>query len=255
MKSGEVMNFVEVIYNKILEMRQRKFSLNDVAKATGLQYGFDKRTLAKTLDTMAKKGKLEKLRNGEYMLNFQPEIIKCTILGTSKDYAFARPITNSKDKDNDIFISVANLNDACHGDTAMVEVGVSGRDRKYKRELPLVAKDKREGRVVQIIERGYKVVVGIMSINEQGVATVLPDDRRFADSVYVAPDDINGAKTNTKVVLDVIDYPSTIKMARGRVREILGDPNDVRVTTLSIIRSYNLFEEFPEAVEEEAIES
>ena len=246
------MNFVEIIYNKILEMRKRKFSLNDVAKATGLEYGFDKRTLAKTLDGLAKNGKLGKLKNGEYVLNFEPEVIKCTILGTSKDYAFARPITNNKDKENDIFISVANLNDACHGDIAMIEVGVTGRDRKYKREMPLVAKDKREGRVVQILERGYKVIVGIMSINENGVATVLPDDRRFADSVYVAPDDINGAKSNTKVVLDVIDYPSPIKMARGRVREILGDPNDVRVTTLSIIRSFNLFEEFPEDVELEA---
>lgn len=233
-------------------MKKRKFSLNDVAKATGLEYGFDKRTLAKTLDGLAKKGKLGKLKNGEYVLNFEPELIKCTLLGTSKDYAFARPITKDKDKDNDIFISVANLNDACHGDTVMVEVGVSGKDRKYRRELPLVAKDKREGRVVQIMERGFKVIVGIMSINENGVATVLPDDRRFGDSVYVAPDDINGAKSNTKVVLDIIDYPSPIKMARGRVREILGDPNDVRVTTLSIIRSFNLFEEFPKDVEDEA---
>ncbi len=246
------MNFVEIIYNKILEMRKRKFSLNDVAKATGLSYGFDKRTLAKTLDGLAKKGKLGKLKNGDYVLNFEPELIKCTLLGTSKDYAFARPVTKDKDKDNDIFISVANLNDACHGDIVMVEVGVTGKDRKYKRELPLVAKDKREGRVVQILERGYKVIVGIMSINENGVATVLPDDRRFGESVYVAPDDINGAKTNTKVVLDIIDYPSPIKMARGRVREILGDPNDVRVTTLSIIRSFNLFEEFPKDVEDEA---
>lgn len=233
-------------------MRKHRFSLNDVAKATGLEYGFDKRTLAKTLDGLAKQGKLGKLKNGDYVLNFQPELIKCTLLGTSKDYAFARPITKDKDKDNDIFISVANLNDACHGDTVMVEVGVTGKDRKYKRELPLVAKDKREGRVVQILERGYKVVVGIMTINENGVATVLPDDRRFADSVYVAPDDIHGAKTNTKVVLDIIDYPSAIKMARGSVREILGDPNDVRVTTLSIIRSFNLFEEFPKEVEDEA---
>lgn len=246
------MNFVEIIYNKILEMRKKKFSLNDVAKATGLEYGFDKRTLAKTLDTMAKKGKLGKLKNGDYVLNFEPEVIKCTLLGTSKDYAFARPVTKDKDKDNDIFISVANLNDACHGDTVMVEVGVTGRDRKYKREMPLVAKDKREGRVVKIVERGFKVIVGILSINEHGVATVLPDDRRFGDSVYVARDDINGAKSNTKVVLDIIDYPSPIKMARGRVREILGDPNDVRVTTLSIIRSFNLFEEFPKDVEDEA---
>ena len=244
------MNFVEIIYNKILSMRKKKFSLNDVARATGLEFGFDKRTLAKTLDGLAKQGKIVKLKNGEYMMTFQPEVLKCTLLGTSKDYAFARPV--GADKDNDIFVSVANLNDACHGDTVMVEVGVSGKDRKYKQNLPLVAEGKREGRVVQILERGTKVVVGIMSINENGVATVLPDDRRFAESVYVAPADINGAQSNTKVVLDILDYPSPIKMARGRVREILGDPKDVRVTTLSIIRSFNLFEEFPKEVEDEA---
>ena len=105
---------------------------------------------------------------------------------------------------------------------------------------------------VEILERGYKVVVGIISIDERGVATVLPDDRRFADSVFVSSEDVNGATNGTKVVLDILDYPSNIKMARGRVREILGDPGDARVTTLSIIRSFNLFEEFPDDVVEEA---
>ena len=244
------MNFVETIYNKLLQMRKSKFSVHDVAKFTGLEYGFDKRTLAKTLDALAKQGKLTKLKNGDYMMAKQARLEKCTLLGTSKDYAFARPISGEKDRD--IFISVANLNDACHGDTVMVEVGVSGRDRKYRRDLPVVASNKEEGRVVEILERGFKVVVGIISINDRGVATVLPDDRRFADSVFVSHEDINGAENNTKVVLEIIDYPSAIKMARGRVIEILGDPNDVRVTTLSIIRSFNLFEEFPEDVEAEA---
>ncbi|MBP3581393.1 MAG: ribonuclease R [Clostridia bacterium] len=244
------MNFVETIYNKILLMRKRKFSLNDVAKATGLEYGFDKRTLSKTLDGLVKDGKLAKLKNGDYLLENKTRLVKCILLGTSKDYAFARPISGEKDKD--IFISCANLNDACHGDTVMVEVGIDGRDRKYKKDMPLVANNKEEGRVAEILERGFKVVVGILSINDQGIATVLPDDRRFADSVYVAKDDLNGATTNTKVVLDIIDYPSNIKMAKGKVREILGDPNDVKVTTLSIIRSFNLFEEFPDEVEEEA---
>ncbi|MBQ4542172.1 MAG: ribonuclease R [Clostridia bacterium] len=244
------MNFIETIYSKILLMRKNKFSFHDVAKATGLTYGFDKRTLIDTLETLVKQEKLGKLRNGDYVVLKKSQTIKCTILGTSKDYAFARPFTGEKDKD--IFIAEANLNDACHGDTVLVEVGISGKDRNYKRNLPLVAKGKQEGRVVKILERGFQVVVGIMSINERGIATVIPDDRRFADSVFVSSEDINGAQNNTKVVLDILDYPSNIKMARGRVREILGDPNDVRVTTLSIIRSFNLIEEFPDDVVAEA---
>lgn len=246
------MNFVETIYNKILLMKKRKFSLNDIAKATGLEYGFDKKTLAKTLDNLVKQNKLSKLKNGDYMLENRVEVIKCTLLGTSKDYAFARPISTEKDKDNDIFVSAPNLNDACHGDIVMVEVGISGKDRKYRKDLPLVASGKREGKVVEILKRGFEVVVGLLSISDRGIATVRPDDVRFAGSVFVAPADVNGAPSGSKVVLDILDYPSAIKMARGRVKEILGDPSDARVTTLSIIRSYNLYEEFPEEVEEEA---
>ncbi len=244
------MNFIETIYSKILLMNRKKFSINDVAKFTGLNYGFDKRTLADTLNTLVKQEKLGRLKNGDYVLISKVQTIKCTILGTSKDYAFARPFTGEKDKD--IFVAEANLNGACHGDIVMIEIGISGRDRKYKRNLPLVANGKQEGRVVQIVERGFKTVVGIMSINDRGIATVVPDDRRFTDSVFISSEDINGAENNTKVVVDILDYPSNIKMARGRVIEILGDPNDVRVTTLSIIRSFNLFEEFPEDVVEEA---
>ena len=244
------MNFIETINEKIQQIRKPKFTVNDVAKFTGLQYGFDKKVLIKTMETLVKENKLLKLKDGFYMVNKEAELLKCTILGTSKDYAFAREINGSKD--NDIFISNANLNDACHGDTVMVQVGLTGKDRKYKRDMPIVAQKKREGRVVKIIERGFKVVVGIISISERNVALVKPDDVRFADTVFVDNADVNGATNNTKVVLEILDYPSNVKMARGRVIEVLGDPNDVKVTTLSIIRSFNLFEEFPEEVVEEA---
>lgn len=244
------MNFIEIVFDKIESMNKSKFCLNDLAKYTGLQYGFDKKTLAQALKTLVKDGKLKEHKGGYYSINRARELKKCTILGTSKDYVFAREV--GANGDNDIFISEANLNDACHGDTVMVEIGVSGKDRKYKRELPLIAKEKREGRVVEILQRGFEVVVGLLTINENGVALVFPDDRRFTDSVFVAPTDLNGATTNTKVVLEILDYPSRLKMARGRVREVLGDPGDAKVTTLSIIRSFNLFEEFPEDVEKEA---
>ena len=244
------MNFIENVYNEIIKMKKKKFDLHELANFTGLQYGFDKKALASALRSLVKQGKLKLSKGGTFELLSKTFVQKCTIMGTSKDYVFARPI--SGEKDNDIFISQANLNDACHGDTVMVEVGLSGKDRKYRENLPLVAKGKREGRVVEIVERGFKVVVGILSINDRGTALVIPDDTRFAGTVFVSGEDINGATSNTKVVLEILDYPSSIKMARGRVIEILGDPNDVRVTTLSIIRSFNLFEEFPEAVVAEA---
>ncbi|MBQ8451211.1 MAG: ribonuclease R [Clostridia bacterium] len=244
------MNFEEVVYNKILGLHKQKFTLADLSHATGFEHGFDKRALVDALNSLIKHGRLKRYKNGEYVALKHEELIKCTLLGTSKDYAFARPI--SGEKDNDIFISVANLNDACHGDTVMVEIGITGKERRFRRDLPLVAQGKREGRVAEIVERGFKVVVGILSINDRGIATVLPDDTRFAESVFVANSDINGAPNGSKVVLDILDYPSAAKMARGRVREILGDPKDARVTTLSIIRSYNLFEEFPDDVVAEA---
>ncbi len=245
------MNFIEIVYNKILALKKNKFTLGDIANYMGFQNGFDKHSLQDALRRLEKQGKI-RFSNGFYTLVSKRELIKCTIFGTSKDYAFARPISALKDREQDIFISAANLNDACHGDTVLVEVGISRNDRKFREKLPVAASGKAEGRVVEIIERGFKVVVGILSIDARGVTTVIPDDRRFADSIFIDPKSVHGAPNNSKVVVDILDYPSNIKMARGAVREVLGDPSDVRVTTLSIIRSFNLFEDFPESVLDEA---
>lgn len=244
------MNFIETIYDKIVKMNKSKFCLNDLAKFTGLQYGFDKKTLHQTVKTLIKDGRLKELKGGYFSLNKVREVKKCTILGTNRDYVFAREI--GAGAENDIFISENNINDACHGDIVLVEINFSTKKKKNKNELPVVASGKREGRVIEILQRGFEVVVGILTIHENGVSMVLPDDRRFADSIFVAPTDLNGALNNQKVVLDILDYPSRYKMARGRVREILGSPEDTKVTTLSIIRSFNLFEEFPEDVVKEA---
>ncbi len=247
------MNFIENIFKKLTEMGKHSFTIDDAARYTGLMHGFDKHTLEKTLGTLVKQGKLVKEKNGRFSIAKERVTVKCTLLGTSKDYAFARPVDKAlAEQEKDIFISSANLNGACHGDTIIVEVGVTGKERKYKRNMPVVANGKKEGRVAEIVERGFKYVVGIMSLSERGVATVLPDDRRFADSVYVANTDTMGAVNGVKVVLEILDFPSNIKMARGKVIEILGDPADAKVTTLSLIRSFGLFEEFSDEVIKEA---
>ena len=56
---------------------------------------------------------------------------------------------------------------------------------------------------------------------------------------------INGAQSNNKVVISITEYPSRTRMAQGEIIEVLGDANDFKVSTLSIIRSFGLIEEFP----------
>lgn len=245
------MNFIENVLSQIKMMGRETFSVRELAKFLNYESSFELQALEKALRTLAHDKKLYRAGKGRFGLVPELPTLKCKIFGTSKDYAFARPL-NATEFDKDIFISVANLNDACHGDIALVEVGVSGKDRKYRRELPVAANGRQEGRVVEILERGFKTIVGIFSKNQRGIATVLPDDRRFSDSVFIAEADTLSAQNNTKVVVEILDYPSPIKMARGRVIEVLGDPNDVRVATLSIIRSFGLFETFPDEVIAEA---
>ena len=49
------MNFIETVYNKILQMKKKVFSLDDIASFTGLEHGFDRKTLDKTLSTCQEK--------------------------------------------------------------------------------------------------------------------------------------------------------------------------------------------------------
>ena len=83
------MNFIETIYNKIVSMKKNKFDLRDVARHTGLQYGFDKKALEQTLKALVKQGKLKELKDGYFSVVQEIEIKECIIFGTSKDYAFA----------------------------------------------------------------------------------------------------------------------------------------------------------------------
>ena len=63
------MNFIDTIYSKIKNIGKHKFSLNDIAKHTGLQYGFDKRALSKTIDVLVKEKRLIRHKSGEFSLN------------------------------------------------------------------------------------------------------------------------------------------------------------------------------------------
>lgn len=236
------MNFIDTVYKDAESLGKNVFTLEMLAKQMGLSNGFDLRALEQALTALEKQGKVAKSARGKYMLKGAAASVECTMFITKSGYAFARPLNNPAGK-KDIYVAPRDLGGACHNDKVLLEI------LPAQKNLPVG--DRVCGRVLEIKERGYKQVVGLLTIGG-GVAVIEPDDKHFADSVFVADSDLNGATNGTKVVADIVAYPTRNQMAQAKVTEVLGDASDVKVSTLAIIRSYGLKEEFDPGVVAEA---
>ncbi len=81
---------------------------------------------------------------------------------------------------------------------------------------------------------------------------VVPDDRKIKEDVFISKSNWGKAKDNQKVVVSILKQPIKGKKAEGKITEILGYADETGVDMLSIIRQYNLPNEFSNEVIREA---
>ena len=97
-----------------------------------------------------------------------------------------------------------------HGDRAVVRViGVDYRGR-------------REGAVVEVLERNTETVVGRFC-EERGACFVIPDNKRINQDIIVPPDGRGNAQTGQIVIVELIEQPSGRTRPLGRIKEVLGE--------------------------------
>ena len=168
----------------------------------------------------------------------KPFKLEGKIQGTKSDFALLIPFDKTYP---DVFISAGNLKGAINNDTVSVEV-MGNRDNKNKRL---------EGRVLAILERGNTLVVGKIFIGKSN-AMVMPDDVKFGKDILVPLSKLNGASDGDKVVVKVNKFYNDKKNPEGEISEVLGRPNEIETEVKAIIRSYNLYETFPNKVLEVA---
>lgn len=162
------------------------------------------------------------------------DALKGRIDGSGKGYGFFVPENGG----DDLFIPPQDMNGALNSDIVLAVF--TGQKRGAG-----------EARVVEILERGNKTVVGTFSKNPSGSGFVSPDNIRLGTDIHVSANNLNGAKNGNKVVVKLISY-EVGKSPEGNILEVLGNEGDSDVNILSIIRSYNLYEEFPKSVIGEA---
>ncbi|MBQ8284332.1 MAG: ribonuclease R [Clostridia bacterium] len=195
----------------------------------------EKKRLTDLLDELIKDEAIFINDGGRYGTSEQLGLIKGTLNGNERGFAFLVPDDKNLYSE-DFFIPHKNLNGALHGDTVLIE-------RVHDRSDD-------EGRVVTILQRGFKTIVGTFR-KDRRAGYLIPDEKRYATDIYIPLSDCSNIKNGVKAVAKITSYPYG-KSPGGEIIEVLGEEDDFFAEELSIIRSYDLREEFPTKVEKEA---
>ena len=162
---------------------------------------------------------------------------------SERGFGFVIPDDENNDTkavNNDIYISPDYMNGAMNNDSVCVRILYKSYQDK-----------KAEGEIFKIIKRANETIVGTFQ-SSRYFSYVIPDNKRIREDILIPKDETLNALDGQKVVVRIVKWPEDIKHAEGRVIEILGDKDSPHVDILSVIRSFNLPEKFPEEVMKQA---
>ncbi len=141
--------------------------------------------------------------------------------------------------EDDIFVSQKNMGTALHKDIVRVQLFARPKGRSP------------EGRVVEVVKRSRKNIVGIYRRTRR-FGFVVPDDLKVMRDIYIADGDRLGAEPGQKVVVEIISWEDEHLNPEGRIIEVLGYPDEPGVDVVSVAKEFDLPTRFPVKVEKAA---
>jgi ribonuclease R len=143
----------------------------------------------------------------------------------------------------DISVDKRSLGTAFNGDTVEAAVFVSKKEKGQK--LPGVIG---EGEVLKVITRAHTQFGGTLQ-KSKNFFFVLPDDPTVQRDFYIAPEDLNGAESGDKVLVELLEWDDPFKNPEGKIINTLGAAGDPFVELRSVLQTYRLSTTFPKEVE------
>jgi ribonuclease R len=191
--------------------------------------------LLRRLRAMERDGQLIRNRRKGYVPIDQKELITGRVTGHPDGFGFLIPDGGG----DDLFLSPRQMRQVLHGDRAVArETGVDRRGR-------------REGTIIEVIERHNQTIVG-RYFTEGGIGFVAADNKRISQDILIPPDNQGDAHEGQIVVAAIIEQPNKRTQPLGKIVEVLGDQRAPGMEIDIAIRSHGLPFEWPDAVEDEA---
>ena len=194
----------------------------------------------RNLRNLVNDGSLIEIKGNRVGLPDRMDLVVGKLDGHSSGIGFVAPERPVEGLKKDIYIAAHNMKEGLHGDRVVVRI------ERYRED------GRAEGKIVQVLERGATTVVGRFEVDASGLGFVAPFDKRLTMDIVIPRGETRDAEPGEMVTVEVTRWPTPARGPAGRIIEVLGDINDPGVDTEIILRKYDIADEHPPEVVEEA---
>ena len=218
----------------MLAERGEPLTYDEIAAELKLESEEELEALRRRLKAMLRDGQLLRNRKDGFALVDKMDMVVGRVEGHRDGFGFLTPDEGG----GDLFLSAKEMRAVMHGDRVVARV--SGLDRRGRKE----------GQIVEVLERRNHSIVGRLH-TEGGAAFVVPNNRRITQDIVVPSENLGGAVTGQIVVVEITSPPNQYRQPVGKVIELLGDHMAPGMEIDVAIRDHELPLDWPDAVEQE----
>lgn len=191
--------------------------------------GADYRRLRDLIKTMTDEGKLVRLKRGRIGIPSEMNLVVGTIAVSRTGFG-----TVFNEQGEPIVIPPEKIKTALDGDKVMIRVETDEAEEFY-------------GKVIRIVERAEQRLVGTF-FKGKGFNYVIPDNKKFRRDIYIPNRFTKKSRDGERVLVRMTSWDETSRNPEGEVLEKIGLLGEPGTDLLTVIKKYELPEEFPPEV-------
>lgn len=221
---------------KVLEESNYAIEAGEIADKLKIKDITKFKEMLHILDEAESEALVYRSNKNKYLILKNSHLKKGKLLLNQKGFGFVI----IEDEEEDIYVNAHNINGAVNNDVVLVEI--------VSKKL----EQKREGRILRVVNRDLKQLVGEFYKNEDRSFVKL-DDKKIKLNIEIKEGNENGAVEGSKVIVKTLKQLNNNSYL-GEVEEVIGHKDDPGVDILSIVYKHDISTDFPKEVVSEAAE-